>query len=87
MLAHPFSFVDELRVLSPNPSEMQRLLRLEGRIGGAEVSEHDRRVRAHELQARHVWHGQPEAADMQAKEPRAGSIGSRPVGRGAPAHP
>ena len=26
MLAHPFSFVDELRVLSPNPSEKQRIL-------------------------------------------------------------
>ena len=29
MLAHPFSFVDDLRVLPPNPSEKQQILRSE----------------------------------------------------------
>ena len=28
MLAHPFSFVDDLQVLAPNPSEKQRVLRV-----------------------------------------------------------
>jgi hypothetical protein len=31
MLAHPFSFVDDLRVLPPNPLEKQRILRSEER--------------------------------------------------------
>ena len=29
MLAHPFSFVDDLQVLPPNPLEKQRILRSE----------------------------------------------------------
>ena len=29
MLAHPFSFVDDLKVLPPNPSTKQRILRIE----------------------------------------------------------